>query len=167
MVHRCCLGLCRAACLQSNRDRLLCLRRQRSIQRTPERSSREGRGLLKPLKSGGVVFTKPPCRLCPPARRSRAQAQIHPGLCCPTCPPVAPANPRLMPPAPSPRHWQLTSMRTWSDISKGGLQRPLRNRYRLLPSPLLLGRLPLVFLPSAVSLFLTGETSLKCLNPVS
>lgn len=156
MVDRCCLGLCRAARLQSNRDRLLCLRRQRSTQRTPEPSSREGPGLPEPpqyVSRHGLCSPPPVCRLCPPARRSRARAQTHPGPCCPTCPPVAPANPRLTAPAPSPRHWQLTSMRPWSDTSRGGLQRPLRNRY--VP----LGLLPLVFLPSAASLYPTGETS--------
>lgn len=125
--HCPCLHLCRAAWRQSNRDRLLCLRQQRSIQRTPELSSREGKDFGSWKAWNWFLWTFL-THLSPPARRSQAQDQTHLGPCCPTCPPVAPARPRLMAPARSRRHWQLTSMRTWSDTSRDGLQRPRRSR---------------------------------------
>lgn len=92
-----------AVCLQVNKDQSPFLRAQRSVQRTPELSSRE-------------------------ARRFCARDQTYLVRPCPTSPPAAPAKPRPTTPAPSPPPWQLILMRTSSDISKDGLQRTLRNR---------------------------------------
>lgn len=132
----------------------------RGPQNHPAEKVQDSRSPSDQIRSVGVVSPNPR-RLSPAARRCRARAQTHRGLCCPTWAPAAPANPRLTAPAPSPRHWQLTSMRTWSDTSKGGLQRALRNRYGCLSCSLLC-----LFSSSLLLfLYLTGATSLTGSHP--
>lgn len=166
MVDRCCLGRCRAARLQSNRDRLLCLRRQRSTQRTPEPSSREGPGLPKPPQ---YVSRRGLCS--PPRLSSVSTSQEIPGSnTSGAVLPHLPSSSSGQPQADAPSSFTPTLAAHFDETLvrhiQGWPSETTEKQVRCCRGPLLLGLLPLVFLPSAVPLYPTGEaSSLKWSQP--